>query len=124
MGTNIDGVREFDLSDPTSIWLRAGEDAVLMLDFKRDMSAFTFEAMYSEYRWPYTPSSYDIMDSGSLDPSQIDLSEISDGILRVEITSDNISLFQDRRICLKIKVSDGSKSWIASSRTIKIGESD
>lgn len=124
MTTNINGVREFNLADATALWVRPEESVILMLDFGRDMTTADFEVAYSEFRWPYTPSAYDAISPGSIDPAQIDLSEIADGILRIEITPDDALLFQDRRMCIKVLVTQDGKTWIASSRTIKVGDGD
>lgn len=124
MANNILGPREYDLKDATSIYLRPDEYVILYLNFDRDVSDLTFEVNYAEYRWPYAPSSYDVMSPGSLDPSRIDTSELADGILRIEMTPAEAELFRDRRIDLRVIADDGSKTWCVSSRVLTSNKGD
>jgi len=124
MANNIVGPREYDLMDATSINLRPDEDVVLYIDFKRDVSDLTFVAKYTEYRWPYAPSSYDLLTPGSIDSDQIDTSSLADGILRIELTPAESLLFRDRKIEFRVIANDGSKSWAVSSRIITANEGD
>jgi hypothetical protein len=124
MANNTIGPKEYDLTDATSISLKIDEHVTLILDFKRDVSDLTFEVNYSEYRWPYAPSSYDVMSPGSLSPSRIDSSGLAGGILRIEITPSDAELFRDRRIDLRVIANDGTKTWCVSSRVVSSNKGD
>lgn len=124
MANNTIGPKEYDLKDATSIYLRPDEDVTLYLDFDRDVSDLTFEVNYSEYRWSYAPSAYDLLAPGSLDPSRIDTSALADGILRIGLTPVEAELFRDRRIDLRIIADDGSKTWCVSSRVLTSNKGD
>lgn len=114
----------WDLKDPESIVLKVGEDAVFMLDFGRDqdVSSWDFSAKYSEYRWPYSPSSYDLLLSNEL--TAFDLSEAAEGIIYLSADETTVLLWRDRRISLRIYADDGSRKWVASDRTIMTSNGD
>lgn len=114
----------WDLKDSTSIVLKVDEDAVFKLFFglNVDVSSYTFTAKYSEYRWPYSPASYDLLLSNELD--DFDLTEASEGIIYLSVASDTVLLWRDRRISLRIYAEHDGRKWVASDRVIMTSDGD
>ncbi len=112
----------FYLDEPTALWLRAGENAVLALDFKRDVTALSFLVRYSEYRWAYAPVAYDVLEPGTL--STIDDSQAADGLITIEIDINTVNLWKDRRINLELFATEDGRTWVAASRTVHVAIGD
>ena len=113
---------EFDLFDTIPLWVRPGEDMYTVADFEdRDMSTQTFSLEYEEYLYPHRPSAYDILAPGTIAHGSFDVSEAADGIIRLVISRGSLELWQDRRMRLRLVVteSDG-RVWVAMDRTLHV----
>lgn len=114
----------WDLLDPESIVLKVGEDSLFMLNFGIgvDVSGYTFDGKYSEYKWPYSPASYDLLLGGEL--TDFDLSQAADGIIYLSVDADTVLLWRDRRISLRIYADNGTRKWVASDRVVMTSNGD
>jgi hypothetical protein len=112
---NTDGPKVFDLKSARSIWIRPDSSAILKLDFGRPVAGITFQVKYSQYRWNYAPSAYDILEPGEITPV------VKDGnMIFITIDQATVNLFRDRRIDLNIIATESGNTWVACSAIMTV----
>lgn len=114
--------KEFDLSEPEAVWIREHEDAVLFIDFEKDMTGATHKIILREYRWPYAQTEFSTYDD--TERTVFDTSDEANGVIKHTISLADIADLGNRRLDLQWQVVLGGRTWIACDRSIYIGEGD
>jgi len=111
---------EIDLNDLSPLLFRPEEDAVVYIDFDKDMTGATHTIYLEEFEFPYAHRTYDVL--APVTRSTFDASEEVDGIIKHTFSAPDLKFWENRTLYIKWVVSLDGRTWVACQRKMWIGE--
>lgn len=110
---------EINLNDAHSVELIPGEDAILVLEFNRDMTGTSHNIFLDEFKWPHSPApGYTLL---QLQRDTFDMAEAVEGIIKHSISKEDVEALSERVLFIKWQVSENARTWIAASKEVYVG---
>lgn len=111
--------KKIDLSENQQIWSRPGEDILMELDFKVDLSGRAFTFKFQEKDWAFSTHSYSDLEETYANQ----WITVTDTKIDVSIPKEDIMNWENKTIEFQIGCTDAEgDSWVCVDGTVTVAE--